>query len=242
MAKADKNKNSPPPRKPKKVSAPSTQKGLYISEIKQDTVVLKDGTLRTVLQVSSINFALKSEDEQQAIIQGYIQFLNSIDFEIQIVIQSRKLDIRKYLEELEQIAKEQTNELLKVQTVEYRQYIEELVTLSEIMEKKFFAIIPYSPFSKKRKNFLSRAQEVLLPSRVIKLADSKFDKYIKEMERRVSIVAGGLSSIGLKVNQLDTQSLIELYYQLYNPTRGSVKKMPNLNKLRVEQTQVDQND
>lgn len=220
--------------KTRKATAPSTQHRLYISEIKQDAVLLKDGTLRGVLEVSSINFALKSEDEQQAIIQGYVGFLNTLDFEMQIVIQSRKLDIRKYLASLDDMAKQQTNELLRMQTIEYRQYIDELVTLSEIMEKRFLVVVPYSPFSKKRKNWFSRAQEVLFPTRVIKLADAKFAKYQKELDRRISIVAGGLSSIGLQVTQLDTQRLIELYYQLYNPTRGTNRVMPTLEKIRLE--------
>lgn len=234
MAKATPTEK-PSMRKRNKGAHPSTQHGLYISEVKNDVVTLKDGTLRGVLQVSSINFALKSEDEQQAIIQGYIGFLNSIDFEIEIVIQSRKLDIRPYLTKLDAIAKEQTNELLKVQTIEYKQYIQDLVDLSDIMEKKFIVVVPYSPFSKKRKNFWSRAQEVLLPGRTIVLNEKKFEKYRKELDRRLSIVTGGLTSIGLQVNQMDTQQLIELYYQMYNPTRGSSRSMPNLNKLRVEQ-------
>lgn len=217
----------------KKLAVPAAQQRLYISEIKQDIVVLKDGTLRAVLDVSSINFALKGEDEQQAIIQGYVGFLNTLDFEIQIVIQSRKLDIRNYLASLEQIAKQQTNELLKMQTLDYRQYIEELVTLSEIMEKRFLVVVPYSPFSKKRKNWLTRAQEIIFPARVFKLADAKFTKYQKELDRRVSIVAGGLTSLGLQVSQLDTQKLIELYYQLYNPTRGSNRHLPGLDKLQL---------
>ena len=228
----DKTAVSAAPTK-KKTAAPASQKRLYIAEIKQDVVVLKDGTLRAVLDVSSINFALKGEDEQQAIIQGYVGFLNTLDFEIQIVIQSRKLDIRNYLASLEQMAKQQTNELLKMQTLDYRQYIEELVTLSEIMEKRFLVTVPYSPFSKKRKNWFSRAQEVIFPARVIKLADVKFTKYLKELDRRVSIVAGGLTSIGLQVSQLDTQKLIELYYQLYNPTRGSNRHLPGLDKLQL---------
>lgn len=235
MAKAN-NPNKAVVRKPGKHPVPSTQSIIYISEIKQDAVILKDGTLRAVLQVSSINFALKSSDEQQAIIQGYIAFLNTLDFEIQIVIQSRKLDIRPYLAQLDHIAKEQTNELLKVQTLEYRQYIEELVTLSEIMEKTFYVTVPYSPSSKKRKSFWSRAQEVLLPTRAIRLADEKFEKYLKELDRRISIAAGGLTSIGLQVQQLDTQALIQLYYRLYNPTQGNQKTLPSLNKLRVEQS------
>lgn len=218
----------------RKKSYPSTQHRLYIAEIKQDVVILKDGTLRGVLEVSSINFALKSEDEQQAIIQGYVSFLNTLDFEIQIVIQSRKLDIRKYLASLDEMAKQQTNELLRMQTVEYRQYIDELVTLSEIMEKRFLVVVPYSPFSKKRKSWFSRAQEVLFPTRVIKLADAKFTKYLKELDRRISIAAGGLTSIGLQVTQLDTQRLIELYYQLYNPTRGTNRPMPPLEKIRLQ--------
>lgn len=225
----------PSMRKRSKGKHPSTQHSLYISEVKNDVVTLKDGTLRGVLQVSSINFALKSEDEQQAIIQGYISFLNSIDFEIEIVIQSRKLDIRPYLTKLDAIAKEQANELLKVQTIEYKQYIQDLVDLSDIMEKKFIVVVPYSPFSKKRKNFWSRAQEVLLPGRTIVLHEKKFEKYRKELDRRISIAAGGLTSIGLQVTQMDTQQLIELYYQMYNPTRGSSRIMPDLNKLRVEQ-------
>ena len=220
--------------KTRKVTTPSTQRRMYISEIKQDAVILKDGTLRGVLEVSSINFALKSEDEQQAIIQGYVGFLNTLDFEMQIVIQSRKLDIRKYLASLDELAKTQTNELLRMQTLEYRQYIDELVTLSEIMEKRFLVVVPYSPFSKKRKSWFSRAQEVLFPTRVIKLADTKFAKYQKELERRISIVAGGLTSIGLQVTQLDTQRLIEIYYQLYNPTRGTNRTMPALEKVRLE--------
>lgn len=221
-------------RQTKKVKIASTQQHLYIAEIKQDTVILKDGTLRAVLLVSSINFALKSEDEQQAIIQGYISCLNSIDFEIQIVIQSRRLDITKYLDQLGVLAKKQTNELLKVQTQEYKQFVEELVTLSDIMEKTFYVVVPYSPFSTKRKNWFSQAREVLFPSRTIKLADEKFAKYRKELDYRLSTVSGGLSSIGLQLTPLNTEELIKLYYQLYNPSRGSAKVLPPLNKLQIE--------
>jgi hypothetical protein len=218
----------------KKVNLPSTQQHLAIAEIKQDTVILKDGTLRAVLLVSSINFALKSEDEQQAIIQGYIGFLNSLDFEVQIVMQSRRLDITKYLDQLDNMAKKQTNELLKVQTQEYKQFIGELVTLSDIMEKTFYVVVPYSPLSTARKNWFSRAEEVIMPNRVIKLAEQKFIKYRKELDYRINTVVGGLSSIGLQITQLTTEELIKLYYQLYNPTRGSARSLPALNKLQIE--------
>lgn len=222
-----------------KQNLPATQKYLPISEIRDDLVILKDGTLRKVLIVSSINFALKNEDEQKAIISGYVQFLNTLEAPIQIVIQSRKLDIKEYLEKLRKLAKVQTNELLKIQTTEYTNYIEQLVDLAQIMEKKFFIIVPYSPFSKKqRKSFFSRFQDVISPGRVIKLKEDKFRKYQEELERSASIVASGLTSIGLKVVPLDTQSLIELYYQMYNPARGNQKILGEMEKLRVEQISI----
>lgn len=222
-------------KKPAK-NIPSTQKYLPIGEIQDDLVVLKDGSVRKVLLVSSINFALKNEDEQQAIINGYVQFLNTIEEPVQIVIQSRKLDIKEYIAKLKKLAKSQTNELLKIQTVEYTNYISELVELAQIMEKKFYVVVPYFPFSKKQqKNFFTRLQEVISPGRAIKLSESKFKKYREELERRTSIVADGLSSIGLQVQPLDTQGLIELYYQMYNPSRGNQKKIGDLRKLRIQE-------
>jgi hypothetical protein len=220
----------------KKKNIPSTQKYLPISEIKNDTVILKDGTLRKILLVSSINFALKSEEEQKAIISGYVQFLNTLDWPVQIIIQSRKLDIKEYLAKLRQLAKVQTNELLKIQTEEYTNFVEQLIELAEIMEKKFFVVVPYSPFSKKtKKSFFTRLSEVVSPGRVIKLKEEKLAKYQEELDRRSGIVISGLTSLGLKVVPLDTQSLIELYYQVYNPSRGNDKKIGELNKMRIEE-------
>ena len=133
----------------------STQQYLDIAEIKENTVIMRDGTLRAVLLISSINFALKSEDEQNAIISAYVSFLNNIDFPLQIVIRSRELNIDGYIETLKQKAKEQTNELLKIQTSEYLQYISELVSISKIMNKRFYIVIPYNPMSDKQKSFFS---------------------------------------------------------------------------------------
>ncbi|MFH0819055.1 MAG: hypothetical protein V1898_03615 [Patescibacteria group bacterium] len=214
---------------------PSTQKYLPIAEIKDDLVVLKDGTLRQVLMVSSINFALKNEDEQQAIINGYVQFLNTLDYPIEIVIQSRNLNIDAYINKLKKLAKVQTNELLKIQTIEYTNYIQQMVELSQIMEKRFFIVVPYSPYSNKPKSFWTRLQEVLSPGSVIKLNEEKFNKFKEELIRRTSIVASGLTSIGLKVAPLDTQGLIELYYQAYNPSRGKPKILPDINQLKIEE-------
>lgn len=218
----------------RKFKAPSTVRYLPIAEIKDDLVILKDGTLRQVLLVSSLNFALKSEEEQQAIIQGYVQFLNSLDFPIQIVIRSRSLDISDYLERLKEQGKEQTNELLRIQIEEYRRYITELISMADIMDKKFYVIVPYSPFTDKKKSFWTRAYEVLSPSSVVKLKTERLAKYKEELARRVGQVQGGLSSLGLNMAVLDTRGLIELFYQVYNP-QSETEFIPDLTKLQIEQ-------
>ncbi len=212
----------------------STQQYMNILEIKDNTVILKDGTLRSVVLVSSINFALKSEDEQNAVIQGYVQFLNSIEFPLQILIQSRKLNIDEYLERLKTVEKEQTNELLKVQTREYRQYIQELVSLADIMSKRFYIVVPYASGTIKAKGFFSRLKEVLSPTNVITIKQKKFEEHRIEMAKRIEFIIDGLSSIGLKAVQLDTQSLIELYYNTYNPDTYDQQKLVDVSKLNVE--------
>ena len=135
---------------------PSTQRFLDIAEIRENVVVLKDGTLRAVMMVSSINFALKSEDEQQAIIQGYMQFLNGLEYPIQVVIQSRKMNIDGYLGRLKTQEETITNELLKAQIRDYTSFINELVELGEIMQKRFFVVVPFDPLQDKQKNFMSK--------------------------------------------------------------------------------------
>lgn len=220
----------------------SAQHHLDIQEIKDDCLVLKDGTLRATILVSSINFALKSEDEQTAVIQGYTQFLNSFDFPLQIVIQSRKLDIEEYLERLKVVEKEQTNELLRMQTAEYRQYIQELIEIADIMSKRFYMVVPYSPVSDKEKGFFARFKETISPTTVIHLKQQKFEKYKNELFKRVDYVIDALSSIGLKSVQLDTQSLIELFYNTYNPEVASQEKLVELNKLQIEEEETGKKD
>jgi len=213
----------------------STQQYLNIAEIKDDTVVMKDGTLRAVLLVSSINFALKSEDEQNAVIDSYVRFLNNISFTLEIVIQSRELDIENYLEYLKNKEKEQTNKLLKVQTADYVEYIKELTSLGKIMNKRFYVVVPYNPLSDKRQGFFSLIGEALKPATVIKLKEKTFRNYQEMLGRRVDSVMGGLESMGVAVARLDTQSLIELYYKTYNPETAKNQELVELDKIRVEQ-------
>ena len=211
----------------------STQQYLDIAEIKENTVIMRDGTLRAVLLISSINFALKSEDEQNAIISAYVNFLNNIDFPLQIVIRSRELNIDGYIETLKQKAKEQTNELLKIQTSEYMQYISELVSISKIMNKRFYIVIPYNPMSDKQKSFFSRFFDIFKPATLIRMKADKFKRRRIELTRRVDNIMSGLGSIGLGAVQLDTQGLIELYYNSYNPSTSANQKLVDVNQLRV---------
>lgn len=218
---------------------PATKRYLDISEIKENVVLLKDGTLRAVLFVSSVNFALKSEDEQNALIQQYVSFLNAIEFPLQVVIQSRKLNIEPYIEMLKEEQKTQENELLKMQIADYRAFVGELVTIGQIMQKRFFVVIPYNPASDTRKNFWSRVSEILVPALSVKLAEEQFQKRREDLMTRAEHISGSLNSMGLKSSMLDTQGLIELYYTVYNPILYEVQPLTDVEKLKVTDNEAD---
>ncbi len=213
----------------------STQQYIDIAEIHDSTVVMKDNTLVVVLLASSINFALKSEEEQNAIIQGYMSFINSISFPVQILIQSRTLDISKYLEEMKSKEKEQTNELLKIQIREYRKYVADLVEMGDIVSKRFYVVIPYNPQEgEKKQGKVGKLFNSFKAVKTIGLKKEQFLKYKQEIDRRVNVVQGGLSSMMINSQLLDTQGLIELYYNTYNPEVAKRQKMTDVGKLNVE--------
>jgi hypothetical protein len=211
----------------------STQEHLDIAEFREDTIIMRDGTLRAVLLVSSINFALKSEDEQSAIIAAYVGFLNNIDFPLQIVIQSRELNIDNYINFLKQKEKEQTNELLKLQTTEYLEYISELISLGKIMNKRFYVVVSYNPLSDKQKGFFPRLLESLKPASLIKMKEEKFLRRKADLARRIENIIGGLASMGINSVPLDTQSLIELFYNTYNQETSASQKLVDISQIRV---------
>ncbi|MEK7644680.1 MAG: hypothetical protein AAB390_05275 [Patescibacteria group bacterium] len=219
----------------KKKGLASSQQHLPIAEIKEGVAVIRDGTLRSVLLVSSINFALKSEDEQNAIISSYVGFLNSIDFPVQVVIQSRRLQIKPYLSKLLAMEKGQTNELLRVQTADYRSFVEELVAMGQIMTKRYYVIVPYDPLSNRKKSFWARFKEILKPAMTMRLKDERFQKRKEDLDIRVRQVIGGLNGIGLTAVQLDTQALIELYYNSYNPDIAFAETLGSVDQIQVEQ-------
>ena len=218
-----------------KQRAAATKRFLDISEIRDGVVVMKDGTLRRVLLVSSINFYLKNPDEQDAIIAAYVSFLNSLESPVQFVIQSRKLNVDPYLDKLRKKEEEHTSELLKSQTAEYRDFIQQLINLGDIMERRYFVVVPYNPLnSAKQKGFFKRFSELWSPGAAIKLKEEEFQKRKYDLDLLTGRISSGLASMSLQVSQLDTQTLIELYYDTYNPDVASVEKLVEIEKLQVE--------
>ncbi len=214
-------------------NTPSTQKYLPMAEMRDGTVIMRDGTLRAVLLVSSMNFALKSEEEQEATIQGYMSFLNSVDFPLQIVVQSRKLDIGKYLSDFEHKEKEQTNELLRLQMRDYRAFVAELVELAEITSKKFFITIPYDPVADGKRGFMHQVKSLISFGSSLSLSHQEFADRKHILDQRVGNVLNGLLSMGLNAARLETQDLIELYYNTYNPDISAREKMVNVSEIQV---------
>lgn len=219
----------------KKASAPSTQQYLDIMEVRDDVVVLNNGSIIAILMVASINFSLKSEEEQQAVIEAYVSFLNTIDYPLQIVIQSRRLDIDDYLETLKETERRQTNELLQIQTRDYRQFIAEMVQIADIMTKRFYVVIPYAPKADRPGNFFNRLFDIFNPTTTIHLKQKQFEAYRAELFKRVDNTANALASAGLKSVLLDTQGLIELYYNSYNPETSPQEKITDVNKITLEE-------
>jgi len=196
----------------------TTQDFVPIQEIRDGVIVLKNGGMRAVVLASSLNFALKSGDEQGAILLQFQNFLNSLDFSVQIFIQSKKLDIRPYIALLEERYKEQITELMKIQVREYIEFIKTFVESTNIMSKSFFVVIPYDP------PIIGAGSGPLAsfkPKKSVKdqneSADAKFQEYRSQLEQRVAVVEQGLVRCGVRAAELGTEEVVELFYKLFNP-------------------------
>lgn len=221
----------------KKTPSLGTQVYLKISEIRDDTLVLKNGGLRAVLGVSSINFNLKSEEEQNAIVYSYQGFLNTLEFPIQVVIRSKKLDIDEYLDKLRKLGEKQENPLLQRQTYEYVEYISKLVEYADIMQKEFYVVVPYDPYRAQKLTMIQKFLQSLQSKETydaIKRRHDEFESLKKALNQRVSTVRVGLENCGLKVNQLTTKELIELFYNIYNPEVSRYEKGKQNEQLNIQ--------
>lgn len=214
----------------------STQRFVPIAEIRNDTVILKNGGLRAVLLVEALNFNLKSETEQKGIISGYQSFVNTLEFPLQISIRSTKLNIDPYLEQLKARAEEQTNPLLKEQTVEYAAFVERIVDVADIMQKRFYVIVPIDD-SAPRKSTLAQFLAWFGIDDTAAKALKRYKQFQHKsipLRDRINLVEAGLNNIGLATRRLKTKELIELYYQVYNPETSQEQKIKNTEDLHTE--------
>lgn len=209
----------------------STQDFLEIEQIREGVVILKNKALRAIMMVSSLNFALKSEEEQASIISQFQEFLNSLDFSCQMVVQSRRLNITGYLDKLEELEAKQTNELLKIQTAEYRKFIKDVITgappagrYGEIMSKSFFVVIPFSIMETDR----ASAGQLLKSAKLPVLTEEKFQMAKQQLWQRMEFVALGLRRCGLQAMPLTTPEIIELFWALHHPKQAEAGYYPEV--------------
>lgn len=205
------------------INARAAQDFVPIKEVRNGVIILKDGGLRAVLIASSINLSLKSSDEQMAIINQFQSFLNGLDFSTQIVMQSRRLDIRPYLLMLEEREKAQTEKLLKIQTREYIEFIRSFTNEVNIMTKTFFIVVPYSSTVLKSgagvlDSILSSGDQKKQVADTKKAIDmASFEEKRSQLDQRVGVIISGLSGLGIRSSQLKTEEVVELFYKTFNP-------------------------
>ncbi|MDP7247422.1 MAG: TraC family protein [Candidatus Peribacteraceae bacterium] len=206
----------------------TTQRYLPISEIRNDTVILKNNGLRAVLELEPINFNLKSEDEQQGIIVRYQNFLNTLSFPIQIVVTSKKVNIDPYIDKVRARSKTQTNKLLKKQSLEYAAFIEKLVDVADIMQKKFYVVVPQDDQPPKKNTFTSFSGWMKTDDSATKISgrNQRFHQRCILLRDRVNLIQSSLHNVGIVSKRMTTQELIELYYQMYNPLSSQEQKLP----------------
>jgi hypothetical protein len=202
-----------------------TQQLLELDQIKEGLVVLKNKSLRGIIMVSSLNFALKSDEEQQAIIYQFQNFLNSLDFSLEIAVQSRILNITGYLDKLKELEKKQENELLKVQTAEYHKFIKNLIAGGQILAKNFFVVVPFTLVEIPG---MKRATGLFKKKKNTEPTETQFQRAKSQLWQRMEFVALGLRRCGLQCVPLNTPELIELFWSLYHPEESEVGYYPEI--------------
>lgn len=205
----------------KKKKTKAAQDFVPIKEVRGGVMVLKDGTLVGVLLASSLNFALKSQDEQEAILIQFQNFLNSLDFSVQLFVQSRRLDIRPYIALLEERLKEQTEDLMKIQVREYIEFVRSFTERANIMSKHFFVVVPYNPPLVDVKKVVT-SKFLSSGGLSAKENDIGFEEQKTQLEQRLAVVEQGLIRTGVRTIPLGTEEVIELLYKEFNP--GELEK------------------
>ncbi len=230
-----------PPTPQPKTNPNSTQNTLQIAEIRDGIVIMNDGSFRAVVMAKSINFDLMSPQEQESVEYAYQGFLNSLYFPVQIFLRSQKVDLQPYIEKLDKIRTEHDNMLLAMLMEDYINYIDQLAMQTNIMDKRFYIVVPYFPVAgpelatSQNKNFFSGLMGLFQnkESHVV-INDAELEKTKTELRNRVQAVLGGLQPCGVQGLPLDTQELIELYYDTYNPDTATRQQLKNFNDLTAD--------
>jgi hypothetical protein len=224
-----------------KTSPNSTQNTLQIAEVRDGIVIMNDGSYRSVVMVKSINFDLMSPQEQESVEYAYQGFLNSLFFPVQIFIRSRKVDLRPYIERLDKIRSEHDNMLLALLMEDYIEYMDALSQQTNIMDKNFYVVIPFFPIVEvqkvltQNKNFLSGVTKLFDRSdQHVVINEADLEKAKTELRNRVQAVLAGLQQCGIQGLPLDTQELIELYYDSYNPDTATRQKLKHFDNLTAD--------
>jgi len=204
----------------------ATQQFLEIEQIREGVIILKDKSIRGILMVSSQNFALKSEDEQNAIIFQFQTMLNSLDFSCQVIIQSRKLNITGYLEKIKQLQTQQQNDLLRMQIIEYYNFINNIVQSGSIMTKAFYVVVPYTIMEAQK--LASSGKFLFGQKEPPYVTDENLQRWKSQLWQRMEFVVLGLRRCGLKTIPLTTPELIELFWSLYHPKEAEVGYYPEI--------------
>lgn len=200
------------------INAKATQEFVPIKEVREGVITLKNGELRAIVLANSTNLSLKSSDEQRATIMQFQSFLNTLDFPIQISVQSRRLDIRPYLLLLENRMKMQNEPLIKIQTREYIEFIRNFTETVSIMTKNFFVVVPYSNTSLRSSSGIFGSLFSKKNKKEIKIEKQlDFEEKRSQLEQRIGVIQQGLSRCGIKSAQLGTEEVVEVFYKVFNP-------------------------
>lgn len=199
-------------------NAPEVQKFVEIKEIKNGLAIIKDNSLRAVCACSSINFDLLSQTEQEAVVNRFQEFLNSLDFPLQIIVTSRHFKIENYLAQISELEQKQTNELLKIQTSEYINFVRSFVEFANIMNKSFYIVVPFSIVEAREESIVKKLKNIIGSQKKDKekFAEEKLNQYKAQIDQRIGLVAQGLQAIGVRVIPLNDEQLTQLYFEFYN--------------------------
>ena len=199
-------------------AARAAQEFVPVKEIRNGVVILKDGGYRGILMCSSVNFALKSEDEQRAIIGGFQNSLNTPDFSVEIVVQSRKIDIRPYIALLQERMDKQESELMRIQLREYMQFISSFIEGTDIMTKLFYVVVPFSPAPVSAVSGALPFGKKGPSAAPVEGGVDEFGDFRVQLEQRMALVASALQGSGVRAVPLGTEQIIELLYRSFNPS------------------------